>query len=487
MSWNSDGSGPWGDPPKGPPKGQGEPDPSDRNGRKKPDNEPIQGPCGNVGGDPGDPDSGQDGPRNPGSGKRSGQRGSFGSGPSGENPFGGGNSDLDRLIGQAQAYIRGIVGGGNGRGGQFGGGGSKPPGRFGGRGLLLGVLVIVILWIGSGFYRVQPDEQGVVLRFGAYSYWTSPGLHWHLPWPIEAVELPAVTRINRTEIGYRSAGSETVQGGQDAAGRDVLAESLMLTGDENIIDIDVAVFWRISNAADYLFNTANPQILVRVVAESSLREVIGRTPIQPALTQLRAQIESDVHKQTQEILDRYKAGVEITQVQLQKVDPPAAVVESFRDVQRANTDAERIRNEAEAYRNDIVPRARGDAARILAEGQGVKAATIARATGEAQRFDSVLKAYQLAKEVTIRRLYLDTMEDILSKSQSVVVDDKLKGIVPFLPLTPPNTGTPNPAPSSRTSQGTSSSGTSSSGTSSSGGVSLGQASLPPAPNGEISR
>jgi modulator of FtsH protease HflK len=488
MSWNSGGSGPWGDPPKGPPQGTpqgtpqgpGEPDPSDRNGRKKPENEPIQGPWGNAGGDPGD-DSGQDGSRNAGSGKR----GPFGGGPSGDNPFGGrnpfggGNSDVDRLIGQAQAFIRGIVGGGGGgRGGPFGGGGGKPPGRFSGsRGMLLALLAIVILWIGSGFYRVQPDEQGVVLRFGAYSYWTPPGLHWHLPWPIETVEMPAVTRINRTEIGYRSAGSETVQSGRDPNGRDVLAESLMLTGDENIIDIDVAVFWRISNASDYLFNTANPQTLVRVVAESSLREVIGRTPIQPALTQLRAQIEMDVHKQTQEILDRYKAGVEITQVQLQKVDPPAAVVESFRDVQRANTDAERIRNEAEAYRNDIVPRARGDAARILAEGQGVKAATVARSTGEAQRFDSVLKAYQLAKDVTIRRLYLDTMEDVLSKSQSVVVDDKLKGIVPFLSLTPPNAGAPNAA----------SPGTTSSGTASSGAASLGQAPLPPAPSGEVSR
>jgi len=223
-----------------------------------------------------------------------------------------------------------------------------------------------------------------------------------------------------------------------------LAESLMLTGDENIIDIDVAVFWRISNAPDFLFNAARPDNLVRVVAESSLREVIGRTPIQPALTQLRAQIEADVQKQTQEILDRYRVGVEITQVQLQKVDPPAAVIESFRDVQRANTDAERMRNEAEAYRNDIVPRARGDAARILAEGQGFKASTVARATGEAQRFESVLKAYQQAKDVTIRRLYLDTMEDVLSHSQTLVVDDKLKGLVPFLPLTPPSASTQTP-------------------------------------------
>lgn len=409
MPWNNGGSGPWGEPgPSGDGKGSGD---KGSGGGKR----PIQGPWGQGGGH--DDGSRGQGPR----------------GPFGEGPFGGGpGSDLDRLIAQAQAFIRGLIGGGGRRGGP------GQPGKMpSSRGMTLILLGILLLWIGSGFYRVQPDEQGVVLRFGAYAYWTPPGLHWHLPWPIETVQLPSVTRINRTEIGFRSAaGSDTpVQSGRDTTGRDVLAESLMLTGDENIIDIDVAVFWRISNAADYLFSTANPDGLVRAVAESSLREVIGRTPIQPALTQLRAQIESDVHKETQEILDRYKAGVEITQVQLQKVDPPAAVIESFRDVQGANTDAERMRNEAEAYRNDIVPRARGDAARIVAEGQGAKAATVAQATGEAQRFDSVLKAYQQAKDVTMRRMYLDTMQDILSHSHALVVDDRLKGVVPFLPLT----------------------------------------------------
>jgi modulator of FtsH protease HflK len=276
-----------------------------------------------------------------------------------------------------------------------------------------------------------------------------------VPWPIEAVELPTVTRINRTEIGYRSAAGGNVESGSDASGRDVLAESLMLTGDENIIDIDVAVFWRINNAPDFLFNTANPETLVRGVAESSMREVIGRTPIQPALGPLRGQIESDVLKQTQEILDTYKAGVEITQVQLQKVDPPAAVIESFRDVQRANTDAERIRNEAESYRNDIVPRARGDAARIVAEGQGIKAASVAQANGQAQQFDNVLKAYQAAKDVTLRRMYLDTMADVLAHSQPLVVDDKLKGLVPFLPLNVPPPKAVVPAvPASSASVGT---------------------------------
>jgi membrane protease subunit HflK len=173
--------------------------------------------------------------------------------------------------------------------------------------------------------------------------------------------------------------------------------------------------------------------------------VIGRTPIQPALTELRAQIENDVLHQTQQILDNYKSGVEITQVQLQRVDPPAEVVESFVDVQRANTDAERLRNEAQAYANDIVPRARGDAARVVAEGQGARLASIAQATGQTQRFLAVLAAYQSAKDVTLRRMYLETMQDIMTHSSALVVDDRLKGLVPFLPLNLPAPAAPRPA------------------------------------------
>jgi membrane protease subunit HflK len=421
MPWNNGGPGPWGNP-------------SGSSGGDD-DKKPTQGPWGNKGANNGGAE------RPSGDGKPGGPRpgGPFGGGGGpfggGGGPFGGGKApDLDKLIAQLQAYIRGFIGGG-GSGGRSGG---NPFGGFAsGRGLTFLLLLVVLVWVGSGFYRVQPDEQGVVMRFGAYEYWTPPGLHWHVPWPVEAVELPTVTRINRTEIGYRSAPNGNVESGQDANGRDVQAESLMLTGDENIIDIDVAIFWRINDAAAFLFNTANPEMLVRGVAESSMREVIGRTPIQPALGPMRGQIEADVLKQTQEILDRYKAGVEITQVQLQKVDPPAAVIESFRDVQRANTDAERMRNEAESYRNDIVPRARGDAARIVAEGQGTKAASIAQATGQAQQFDSVYTAYQAAKDITLRRMYLDTMEDVLAHSQPLVVDDKLKGLVPFLPLNVP--------------------------------------------------
>ncbi len=334
------------------------------------------------------------------------------------------------LIRRMQAAIRRMLGGG--------GGGSPRMGFTRGRPLALLGIAVVLLWAASGFYRVQPDELGVVLRFGAYSYRTDPGLHWHVPWPVEKVLLPAVTRINRTEIGYRSVNPQESENG--AGMRDVPSESLMLTGDENIIDINLTVFWKISNAEQYLFDVRDPDNIVKAVAESSIREVIGRTPIQPALTTLRAQIEDDVHKQTQAILDRYGAGMEITQVQLQRVDPPPAVIESFRDVQRANTDAERMRNEAEAYRNDIVPRARGDAARIVAAGEGDKQARVELATGQAQQFDAVLKAYQAAKDVTLQRMYLDTMRDILIHAQPLVVDDKLKGLLPFLPLNLPPPG-----------------------------------------------
>ena len=424
--------GPWGTPPGGA---------DNRNSAHATDPDPW-GPGGGRAGGEGQGGGGQRGDR-PGTRR-----------PGGDNPFGAGRSDLDHLIAEAQRFIRRLIGGGpSGRGP----GRTGLPFRGGTPLLFLGLLVLAI-WLLSGFYRVQPDEQGVVLRFGAYSYWTPPGLHWHLPWPIESVRLPTVTRINRTEIGFRSTpGTAPMETGRDSgvASRNVTAESLMLTGDENIVDIDFTVFWRISSAPDFLFNTANPEALVRAVAESSMREVIGRTPIQPALTQARAQIETDVLHESQNILDRYKAGIEVTQVQLQRVDPPAAVIESFRDVQRANTDAERMRNEAEAYRNDIVPRARGDAARIVAEAEGAKSAAVAQATGQAQRFDSVLKAYQAAKDVTLRRMYLDTMQDILSHSQSLIVDDKLKGLVPYLPLNlpPPNQAPPNQTSAARPAEG----------------------------------
>ena len=357
--------------------------------------------------------------------------------------------DLDRIIAQAQERARRVLGSFGGRGGAGGGHG---PG-FGGRGLALLGIAVAALWLASGLYRVQPDQEGVVMRFGAFTRLTPPGLNYHLPWPIETVETPAVTRVNRIEIGYRSGEpgveepAEATEGGE--SGRDIGQESLMLTGDENIVDVNIAVLWRIDDVVAFLFNTRDPRFTVKAVTESVLREVMGRTPIQPALGPLRAQIADQVMRQTQQILDGYHAGVQIVQVLPQAVDPPAAVVESFRDVQRANTDAERMRNQAEGYRNDIVPRARGDAARIVALAEGDKQAAVARATGEAQRFQSVLAAYQAAKNVTMTRLYLDTMQDVLSHAQSVVLDDKLRGVLPFLPLSGeqrPSGGVPAPSP-----------------------------------------
>ncbi len=392
---------------------------------------PWGAPPGGSGGNGGRPPPGGGGPWSGGPGGGPGR-------PGGPRPI----PDLDQLIAQVQAFIRRLIGG---SGGGYGGPGFR---LTGGRPILLIGLAVIALWLASGIYRVEPDEQGVVLLFGAVNRVTSPGLRYHLPWPFERVELPAVTRINRTEIGYRSGGAEGPM--------QVPSESLMLTGDENIIDINLAVFWKINDAVAYLFNTRNPDALVKAVAESSIREVMGRTPIQPALTQLRAQIESEVLQQSQQILTRYHAGIDVTQVQLQRVDPPDAVIESFRDVQRANTDAERIVNEAEAYRNGIVPRARGDAARIVAQGQAAKQATIAEATGQAQQFDAVLKAYQAAKDVTLKRMYLDTMRDILSHSHPLVVDNQLKGVLPFLPLNvppPPEQAAP-PRSAAATSPGT---------------------------------
>jgi len=358
-------------------------------------------------------------------------------GPWGQPPSGGGGGgqggrgpDIDDAIRQAQDAIRRVL----------------PSGGAGGGKLfaLIGI-VLAIGWAASGFYRVQPDEQGVVMRFGAFSHTTQPGLNYRLPWPIESHTTPRVTRINRVDIGFIGAQDGSVTGGRVMAARDVLEESLMLTGDENIIDIDVAVFWRIRDAGEFLFNTRNPESTVKTAAESVMREVIGRTAIQPALTEARAQIEQEVRRGAQAIVDQYKAGIEVTQVQLQKVDPPAQVVDAFRDVQRANADRERQRNEAESFRNDIIPRARGEAERMVQEAQGFRESQVARAGGESARFLSVLSAYEQARDVTTRRMYLETIEEILRRNPKVIVDDRLQGVVPFLQLGESQNGRQTPA------------------------------------------
>jgi membrane protease subunit HflK len=288
------------------------------------------------------------------------------------------------------------------------------------------------IWLASGFYRVQPDEQGVVLRFGEWIKTTQPGLNWHIPSPVESVFTPKVTRVNRVEVGFISP-SEAGRGGTS---RDVSNESLMLTGDENIVDINFVLLWQIKDAGEFLFNVRDPETTVKAVAESVMREIIGKTPIVEATTEGRGAIELAAREQTQQILDAYGAGILVNQVQLQKVDPPGEVIDAFRDVQRAQADRERLQNEAEAFANDILPRARGEAERLLQEAQAYRQEAVARADGDAQRFVAVYDEYVKAQDVTTRRIYLETMEDVLRDMNKVVIDSTASGagVVPYLPL-----------------------------------------------------
>jgi membrane protease subunit HflK len=302
----------------------------------------------------------------------------------------------------------------------------------GGAGVVaLAVGVVAALWLASGIYRVLPEEQGVVLRFGAYRETTQPGLHYHLPTPIEWVLKPPVTRVNRTEIGIATEAT-----GRSASRQQIPEESLMLTGDENIVDINMSIFWVIKDARAFLFNIRSPEATVKSAAESAVREVVGHTPIASVLSEGRGQVEADTGKLLQTILDAYGAGIQITQVQLQKADPPQPVIDAFRDVQRARTDLERARNEAEAYRNDIVPRARGDAQKIQQDAEAYRQQVVAQAQGDAQRFLSVLAAYRAAKDVTAERLYLETMEKVLKNANKVLIDKSAGGVLPYLPLPP---------------------------------------------------
>ncbi|HEY1505389.1 MAG TPA: FtsH protease activity modulator HflK [Stellaceae bacterium] len=306
------------------------------------------------------------------------------------------------------------------------GGGS---GLGGGRGWTLGIIIVVFLWLLSGFYRVEPDQEGIVLRWGAFDRKATPGLNYHLPSPIEEALTPTVTRVNRIEVGYRT---------NQAVGRttEVPEESLMLTGDENIVDINFTVFWLVKDAENYVFNIRNPELTVKAAAESAMREVMGHTEIASAFAEGRGKIETDTQALAQGILDYYGAGIEITQVQLQKVDPPGPVIDAFRDVQSAKIDQQRAVNEAEAYRNDVVPRAHGDAARIDQEAQAYKAQVVLQAQGDAARFQSVYQSYTASQSVTARRLYIETMESILKNTNKVVIDRAASGsgVLPYLPL-----------------------------------------------------
>lgn len=342
-------------------------------------------------------------------------------------------------------------GGGQGPWGRGGGGGPTPPdledmirkgqdrfkkalpsGFGGGIGFIIIILLGLAAWGFSGFYRVQADEQGVELVFGRYDNITNPGLQYVWPWPIGQAITPKVTSVNRIDIGFTSQSNTRGQTGT----RDIPEESLMLTGDENIIDIDFTVLWRIYSASDYLFNIRDQEETVKLMAESVMREIIAKTDIQPALTEARQSIEADVKLLVQETLDSYGAGIEITQIQLQKVDPPQQVVDAFNDVLRARQDQQRVRNQAEAYRNDIIPRARGEAERMIQEASAYKEQEIATAQGEASRFLAVLRSYRLAPEVTAQRFFLETWEEFLQGANKVIIDNEGggQGVVPYLPL-----------------------------------------------------
>lgn len=292
------------------------------------------------------------------------------------------------------------------------------------------IAIIAFLWLISGFYQVQPSEQGVVLRLGKYVETTDAGLHYHLPYPLERVFIVDVSKERSINLGINDTGypsRNTI---------DELTESHMLTGDENIVDINLTVVWNIKDSKDYLFKTRSPELTVKVAAQSVLREIIGQSKMEDVITGDRNKIENDTKKELQELLDDFQTGVNIVRVKLQKADPPKQVVDAFNEVQRAKTDAERFKNEAEAYKNEVLPKAEGEAIKRKQEAEAYKEAVISKAEGEAKRFSSVYEAYRSGKLVTAKRLYLETMEDVLKKSKKVIMEpgQNNSNMMPILPL-----------------------------------------------------
>jgi modulator of FtsH protease HflK len=343
-------------------------------------------------------------------------KGPWGSGPqSGPTP-----PDLEELLRRGQDKLRTVL----------------PGGSLGGRGFALLALAVLALWGFSGFFRVEPDELGVVLRFGKYVRDVQPGLNYHIPYPIESALTPKALRVNKIDVGMRLVEDNR----RSSAMRDVPEESLMLTGDENIVDVEFSVFWLVKpgGVSAYLFNIQHPEGTVKAVAESAMREVIGRSQIQPILTGARQTIEGGVQDLMQRTLDHYGAGVQITQVQLQKVDPPAQVIDAFRDVQAARIDAERAQNEAQTYANRVVPEARGRVAQVTQAAEAYREQTVAEATGQAGRFLKIYDQYKNAPEVTRQRMYLETMERLFGGTDKIIVDSSKNtggsGVVPYLPL-----------------------------------------------------
>jgi len=329
--------------------------------------------------------------------------------------------DLDEAIRSFQEKLSNIFGGGAGNSGQ-----SKIPG---GSGLGVGLLLVAaaILWSLSGFYIVDEGNQGVETRFGKYSETTAPGLNWHLPSPIETVDIVNVQKQRFIEIGYRSGGRERASGS-------VPRESLMLTKDENIVDVRLAVQYQIKDAANYIFNVKDQTGTLKQATESVERGVIGRNDMNYVLLEGRAEIVADIKKELQTLLDRYSSGIIITDVNLQDAQPPEQVQTAFEDAIKAREDKERYINEAEAYRNDVVPKARGAASRKIQEAEGYKLRVIAESQGETVRFQKLLAEYKKAPDVTRKRLYIDAMESVLSNTDTVMIDVKKGNNVMYLPL-----------------------------------------------------
>ncbi len=334
-----------------------------------------------------------------------------------------GPPDLDEVVRKLQDKLGGLFGG---RKGGAGGGGPLRAGALG-IGIILGVIALV--WIASGLYIIAPAERGVVLRFGDYQETTTPGLHWHIPFPIEGVEKVNVDEIRTAEIGYRTGGR-----GQRGGATSIASESLMLTRDENIVDIKFAVQYKVKSASDFLFNVLDPTVTLNQAIESAVREVVGKSDMDFVLTEGRSDIANRVAELGQGILDLYGTGLQVISVNMQDAQPPEEVQAAFDDAVKAREDEQRLINEAEAYSNDILPKARGLAARQIEEANAYKEQVIAQSEGEASRFSQILAEYQKAPEVTRQRLYLETMEKVLGNTDKVMVDVTGGNNMMFLPL-----------------------------------------------------
>ncbi|MFO1116341.1 MAG: FtsH protease activity modulator HflK [Beijerinckiaceae bacterium] len=370
------------------------------------------------------PWSNQDGPRGPGGNNPWGPPGPWGGG--GNN--GGAPPNLEDFLRKSQERLQ-----------------SAMPGGFGGKGLAIFLLVGVLLWLLSGFYIVATNQVGLNLVFGKYVGKTKEGLNYNLPYPIGSVIKLAVTDFQATDIGSEMRLDSRVQ-------VDVPEESLMLTGDENIADVKFRVIWKIDdlNPENYAFNVSNPPATVKAVAESAMREIVGRSQIQKLLTAERKVIEPAVQDLMQRVLDSYKAGVKVVQVQLLSVDPPASVISAFRDVTAAQQDRDRLKNEAEGYANKVVPEARGQAARIQQEAEAYREQTVAEAKGQASRFNQIYDQYKKAPDVTRERMYIETMERVLGAADKTIVDKSAgQGVVPYLPLGARPQAAPAPAQGAR--------------------------------------